>query len=513
MAAAASSSFTEPATSPVPVVRRPHPDGARGAKRSLEACAERVRADYTDPFVVAFARRTLAEKGVPKGARAKAAVFLSLFGPRPGSRVKYILDPSNVEYIASARHLLCLDSQNKDLCHAAGDCDELAAAFCSLCMAVGIDCVLVGAAYSRDSKVPVHVLAAIFDPSTEQWYRCDPCSQFGVGQAHPATSEVEVDPLTGKVPDFSGPNPPASFVGVGGFPLFPQPAPYRYALGTLGAALAPRVLGAPAPPPNPPPPVPPVKPPPAPPPNFGFITPGDVFAYRTAWNDYVLDTARAVYLCASEYLQIADNIQKAYPQDAAAFRAYGQALNKAADAVVSDWNLWANSGADFIVLEAGAILQSFQKTVLQAGDLRAQITNGPTLTVNGVPHSVGCQLVYIGYDDQGNEHVYQAAPTLDPNTQAQIIARIEGFGILAQGVLEILLETANKGLQTAGSAAQWLGQQGKKLVEQSTGLTAFLLNPWTIGIAGLLIVGTVIYVVYRSEDVAKLATAVRPTPI
>lgn len=509
MAAApsAADNFSAPATAPVPVVKRPHPDGARGAKRSLEACAERVRADYTDPFVVAFARRTLAEKGVPKGARAKAAVFLSLFGPRPGSRVKYILDPSNVEYLASARHLLCLDSTNKDLCHAAGDCDELAAAFCSLCMAVGVDAVLVGAAYSRDSNVPVHVLAAIFDPATEKWYRCDPCSPMGVGQSHPATNEVEVDPLTGKVPDFSGPNPPAYFVGVGGLPNIPQPAPYRHALGTLGAALAPRVLGAP------PPPVPPVKPPPAPPPNFGFITPGDVFAYRTAWNQYVLDTARVTYLCASEYLQIATNLQQTYPRDAAAFQAYGQSLNKAADAVVSDWNLWANSGANFIVLEASPILQSFQKTVLQAGDLRAQISNGPTLTVNGVPHSVECPLVYVTYDEQGQEHVYQAATTLDPNVQAQIIARIEGFGVLAEGVLQILLETAGKGLETAGSAAQWLGNQGKKLVEQTTGLTAFLLNPWTIGVAALLVVGTVVYVVYRSEDVARVATALRPTPI
>lgn len=489
MAAAPSSSFTEPATAPVPVVRRPHPDGAKGAKRSLEACAERVQADYADPFVVAFARRTLVEKGMPKGARAKAAVFLSLFGPRQGSRVKYVLDPSNIEYIASARHLLCLDSTNKDLCHAAGDCDELAAAFCSLCMAVGIDCVLVGQSYSRDSGVPVHVLAAIFDPATEKWYRCDPCSPMGVGQAHPATSEVEVDPLTGKVPDFDQPNPPAHFVGVGS-PLgaLYQPSPYR------------RGLGAPAQPP-------------APPPNVGFITPGDVFAYRTAWNAYVLDTARATYLCASEYLQIAQNLQQTYPQDAAAFRGYGEALNREADAVVSDWNLWANSGADFIVLEASPILQSFQKTVLQCGNLRSQIVNGPTLTVNGVPHSVGCQLVYIGYDEQGQEHVYQAAPTLDPNTQAQIIARIEGFGVLAQGVLEILLETANKGLQEAGSAAQWLGNQGKKVVEQSTGALSFLLSPWTLAVAGLLVVGTVVYVVYRSEDVAKLAAAVRPTPI
>jgi hypothetical protein len=483
----------------VPVVRREHPPGAKGAKVSLEACAERVRADYMDELVVAFARRTLAEAGAPRDVRRKSQVLLDVLR----KRAPYVLDPTNGEYIASARLILCLDSTQKDLCHAGGDCfpqgtlllrddfelvpieeirvgdriwgnekwtrvegkkfkgplkvdaiemnngstvcltgdhkvyvakcahgersclqchgaekllsyeridvhslaegdtllrpdrisfgslrpdpdrlyvealaladgwandpgtgrirdfriagrdvlgerarfkhletinldeaaaaaalrgimadstqntrsssrtysttsrtlmiqcrvlyrmfgistgvsfftperhggagkhpmwrlgtrarsedssraewslkvrsihrstrmapcwdiqtedhyvylpehdvtvsncDELASTFCSLAMATGIDAVLVAQSFSN-SRVPTHVLAAVFDPSTETWLKVDPSSAtFPVGKCYPATHEVEVDPLTGKIPDFDGPAPPASFVGIG----------------------------------------------------------------------------------------------------------------------------------------------------------------------------------------------------------------------------------------------------------------------------------------------------------
>ena len=231
--------------SPVPVTRRLHPEGAAGAKVSLQAVADRIRKDYTDELVVAFARRVISEAGGPRGVPAKAQALLDALH----KRAKYILDPTNSEYIASARHILCLDSNNKDLCHAGGDCDELCATFCSMAMAVGIDCVIVGQAFGG-ARVPSHVLLAVFDPQTERWLKVDPSTNLPVGKAYPATSEVEIDPLTGAVPDFDGPAPQASFVGVG--EIAARPLRRRVILGdtqsdqasALGQSVLPDLLAA-----------------------------------------------------------------------------------------------------------------------------------------------------------------------------------------------------------------------------------------------------------------------------
>jgi len=200
---------------------RPHPGGAEGAKVSLEKCSERVRKDYIDPLVVAFSRRVLNDRRDATSAKGKAQALLDAMK----SRARYILDPSNAEYIASARLILCLDSTQKDYCHAGGDCDELTCTMCSMLMSVGIDCKLVGQSFTS-SKVPTHVLLAAFDPQSETWFKIDPSTSLPVGRAYPASSEVEVDPLTGAVPDFSGPGPAATFVGVGMVPA---------RLGALGA--------------------------------------------------------------------------------------------------------------------------------------------------------------------------------------------------------------------------------------------------------------------------------------
>ena len=201
---------------------RPHPGGAAGAKVSLEKCAERIRKDYVDPLVVAFARRVLQDTPSATSTKDKAQAELSAMK----ARARYILDPVNSEYIAAARLILCLDSSQKDYCHAGGDCDELTCTLCSMLMAVGIECKLVGQCFNT-TGVPSHVLLAAFDPATETWFKIDPSTSLPAGQSYPASSEVEVDPLTGAVPDFSVAGPPATFVGVGYVPV-------RYASGAVG---------------------------------------------------------------------------------------------------------------------------------------------------------------------------------------------------------------------------------------------------------------------------------------
>ena len=189
---------------------RPHPGGAAGAKVSLEKCSERIQKDYVDPLVVAFARRVLNDNRNATSTKGKAQALLDAMK----ARARYILDPTNTEYIASARLILCLDSSQKDYCHAGGDCDELTCTLCSLLMAVGIDVKLVAQGFSSTSKVPTHVLLSAFDPASESWFKIDPSTSLPVGRSYPSTFEVEVDPLTGQVPDFSQPVD-VQFVGVG----------------------------------------------------------------------------------------------------------------------------------------------------------------------------------------------------------------------------------------------------------------------------------------------------------
>lgn len=222
--------------SSVPITRRTHPPGADGAKVSLEAVAARIRADYLDELVIAFARKTIAEAGGPRGVKAKAEALLAA----QKKRAPYVLDPVNAEVIVSARHVLCLDPAEAKLCMRGGDCDEQTATFCALAMAVGIDCIAIGQSFSS-SKTPTHVLAAVFDPQTEKWLKVDPSSPFPVGQAYPATHEVEVDPLTGLVPDFDGPQPAASFVGIGSPGLPPRPLRRSHVGSRLGETQAEQV--------------------------------------------------------------------------------------------------------------------------------------------------------------------------------------------------------------------------------------------------------------------------------
>jgi hypothetical protein len=291
-----------------PVIeQRPHPNGAAGAKISFEKTCERIRKDYTDPLVVAFARRTLNDNRQAKTTAQKCQVMLDTLR----AKARYTLDPILSEYVASARLILCLDSTQKDYCHAGADCEELSATLCSLLMAVGIECKLIGQSFTS-SGVPSHVLIAAFAPESETWLRMDPSTSLPVGRSHPATSEVEVDPHTGLVPDFSGPDPTATFVGVGALP------------GTLGLTL-----------------------------------PGEVIAYRQLWDAYVVATANALYACAQRSPPARSNLTQAEFSDV--YNGFGQSL-------ISSWNQHANSSDWQILVYANDYLQDFAQVVVSVGN-------------------------------------------------------------------------------------------------------------------------------------------------
>ena len=202
---------------------------------------------------------------------------------------------------------------------------------------------------------------------------------------------------------------------------------------------------------------------------LGLTTPSDVLAYRVTWNSYVIDTVGVADSCSKNFTTMASTEPDASTK--AWLVAYAATLQSQADSLLSEWNLYANSADSFIVLEGAGILQSFQETVLAAGTVRSNITSGP----------LPCVLTYVNSAGQ----LVQAAPGANPSAQAQVIAHIEGLGILASGTLQILVGTTSNSLVAVGSATQWAAKQTDKL---TTALAT--PGPWIAltAVAGAVIV-------------------------
>jgi hypothetical protein len=146
---------------------------------------------------------------------------------------------------------------------------------------------------------------------------------------------------------------------------------------------------------------------------IGAVTPSDVLAYRNLWDGYVMGTARAAQACAQSL-------------SAGSLEASTQQAN--ADAIVLRWNEYAGWSDDMIVLEAAGILESYQDTVLKVGQFYQ-----PSIHAD-------CPSMAL------------PSPA-DTNTQAAVIGAIEGQGILAHGVLQLLGQGAGGALSTLGAIA------------------------------------------------------------
>ncbi|MDE2022184.1 MAG: hypothetical protein KGI71_04740 [Patescibacteria group bacterium] len=220
----------------------------------------------------------------------------------------------------------------------------------------------------------------------------------------------------------------------------------------------------------------------------GLVTPGDILAYRAAWDPYVQDTVRVAQMCSQEWAAAAASVPQGSKGQIEAAK-LAQLFAGDATKLAADWALWSTVSDSTLVLQGATILEQQQGVVMQAGKERVALTSGVS----------PCALTY--YDQNGQ--VVAATNVPDPSLQAQIVARIEGLGILASGILQILVSSAGNGIVAAGSAGQWIAKQAAH-----TG--SWLTSPWTWGIAGVLLVGTTAVIVYNADRVAKVAGALRP---
>jgi hypothetical protein len=207
----------------------------------------------------------------------------------------------------------------------------------------------------------------------------------------------------------------------------------------------------------------------------GVVTPGDVLAYRKTWDDYVMGTARAAALCAQAWQALADGAtpstppkvsQFAIPPDQKTLTLWAQSQQQLSDSITESWNMHAAKPDWQVLVQAGDILQDFQRTVERVGNFyQPQIAKD-------------CPAIEL-----------PKPPSFD--LQSQVIGRIEGLGILAHGVLQLLGIGVGGALQTYGAIAQQAGEIGKKVGEAAE--KALDVAPVVI-VGGVLFLGLVLAV-------------------
>jgi len=200
------------------------------------------------------------------------------------------------------------------------------------------------------------------------------------------------------------------------------------------------------------------------PPTLGPVTPGDVLQYRAMWDDYVTGTARAAIACSQAWAAAAASYPApgpaainlapygAHPPDASILQLQADTEQTHSDAIMMRWNAHANTDAATLLMNAQTILEDFQDTVLKVGQFYQPLIAGD------------CPSIAL-----------PSGPSLD--VQRQTIARIEGLGLAAHGVLQLIGIGAGGALDTLGA----IGSAAKRIVDTATSPL-----PWiALGLAGL----------------------------
>jgi hypothetical protein len=230
----------------------------------------------------------------------------------------------------------------------------------------------------------------------------------------------------------------------------------------------------------------------------GITTPVDVLSYRALWNAYVLQTACALYAQAWVFTQMAASSSSAVPttidtsssgipcaapwaanvqgplvdastiplsktsNPSSLLQSYAGATRSSADLLMADWNQFQNLSDAQIVLQGASILTTYQKIVIMCGQVLR-----PTIVINS----------------PGIAAALSQGP--DESAQAQLVAGIQGAGILADGVLQIIGTGAAGVIQTY----ETLGDYAKRVANAITS-PAFIT---TITVVAILVAGVLVY--------------------
>jgi hypothetical protein len=210
--------------------------------------------------------------------------------------------------------------------------------------------------------------------------------------------------------------------------------------------------------------------------DFGgdFATPSDVLAYRKAWDPYVMGMARLEKQC-STMPDIDPTLASVHAGTA--------------DTIVTLWNQYAGYTPQQLLLQASDVLKGYQDSVLQAGKSVVGIRRDCPSLASKIP--------------------------LPPTAveQAQIQSRLEGMGVVAEGVINLLGVGANGALESLGHYAAIPVNVAKvlnKVAEHADSTTnkAAKLPGWLLT-AGLGAVALVVVVPMAAPFIMPLLVAKR----
>lgn len=184
--------------------REVQPGGDAGIEYSVNKMIELINKDRTDPAIVAFSRRVLRDAGlVGNGNQDPVKVHRAIFDAINTLGIDWVPDPIKSEFLAAPRHFIPSEEGRDDALMVAGDCDELtmlqAALGAACALSVGVETsALCLHSYSPNKKI-VHVLNAVFDPSTGHWIRVDHTPGGAFGEYKTPTHEILISLPSGRV--------------------------------------------------------------------------------------------------------------------------------------------------------------------------------------------------------------------------------------------------------------------------------------------------------------------------
>ena len=145
---------------------------------------------------------------------------------------------------------------------------------------------------------------------------------------------------------------------------------------------------------------------------------GDALSYRNLWNDYVMNSIRAINECADSFDTVAKNPPAGYTAQELTDNAV--AYRKVAALYLQDWNQFAGTSELDIIAQAGVITQAQQDLVKRIGAMHTSDTLCTKLM------------------------------TIDPpawDLQNAVVSRLEALGIVSEGSLQFLGKSTTTGLE------------------------------------------------------------------
>jgi hypothetical protein len=215
-------------------------------------------------------------------------------------------------------------------------------------------------------------------------------------------------------------------------------------------------------------------------PAFGLTilpaTPGDVLAYRSMWDPYVMGMLRAMKSTGDAFVAVSQNPPAGYT--AQTLLTYGTSLQNEADALLKLWNLYAGLDSASILLRAGDIVKTYQDVVQRVSKVRVDPLFKQFSVVKKLP-----------------------SPP-DTNVQDQVISRLEGLSLATKGFLQLFSVGAADDLKSVGQAtgtivAGAVAGAGNAIAPVAHSIWEIV--PWWVWAAGgVLLVGAGIVVLKAS---------------